>query len=158
MTDDLNKQYFSEINNHLATIIREITLSQDDFRELVGEELKEEASLISNIQEDIGVIKKMLNEKEELQKKQEKNANDRIVELDKKINNIDRNIKSKIDELPFGVSGFSSPLMYSDIKPLTLETIGYGLDHDSLYPAYTAGSITGSSIMREYNLGKKTKS
>lgn len=110
----LYRHYLEEIHNLIKNITQRIRLSENDFKEIVNEEYEEENNLISKIITSLNEIKEKHDKLEGLQKQQGEEANQKIEQLRKDIQQkeleVDRNIKS----LPFGVISSGASTLSTD--------------------------------------------
>ena len=102
VTDDIYKQYFSEIQNHLENVKNGIISSESDFKDLVQQEYKEESEALSKISEDISKIHNMQLELKQVQEKQEKSTYDNVQKLKDDMSKVRTEINNNLNKLPFG--------------------------------------------------------
>lgn len=109
MTDTLK-----EINNHLSSLSINIDSSESAFRDILGEEFKEEHLLWPKIKDSVGLLNEKVKEERNLRKKKEKEDKVRQSELQKEINELRSRISFDISSLPItGSVGVTGPIISS---------------------------------------------
>jgi len=115
ITDEpLTKQYLTEIRNHLEMIYNGIKNSEADFNEIVNEELEEQNTLefeITELLDEIDDKNKELNQKNS----QQKEDKEIIKELHQTIKEKEREIATKVSNLPFGSNSYLTGSTYNTI-------------------------------------------
>jgi len=94
------KDVLTEINNHLENLSIGISLSENDFKDILGEEFREEHLLITKIDNDIELLKRKIDEEKRLSKKKEKANEKRIEDLNEEIKKLKSQISLDIYKLP----------------------------------------------------------
>jgi hypothetical protein len=111
--DELNKQFFKEIKNHLEILYSGVKQSESDFKEIVNEELQEQNLL----ETEISGILDTLQEKNEKLKELEQKTTDKTTEIEslrKEIKKLKEEVSSKSISLPFGNSFIPNPALSLD--------------------------------------------
>jgi len=99
-----------EINNHLNSLIINITSSESSFKDILGEEFKEETLLWTKIEENFNLLNEKLIQEKKSRKKEEKEGKARQSELQNEIDELRVRISTDISSLPItGPSGPSGP-------------------------------------------------
>lgn len=101
------KESLIEINHHLASLSMGIGLSENDFKDILGEEFKEEHLLITKLNNNIDLLNKKVKEVKNLSKKKEQADRERIDGLNEEIQDLRNKISSNITSLPIGSSLFT---------------------------------------------------
>lgn len=141
---------FDEINNHLKILGINITSSESAFKDILGEEFKEEHLLWAKIGESINLLNEKAKEAEDLRKKKEEHATEEISKLQNEINDIKEEISTDISSLPITSPGrYSSPISgssnYLDQNIHTSEGVIW--DPNQIYsPHYLASQYTSHII------------
>lgn len=98
--DNKLKNILTEIDHHLVNLNMGISLSENDFKDILGEEFKEEHMLITKLDNDIELLNKKVNEVKKLSKKKEKLDKERIKALNEEIRELRKDISINIDDFP----------------------------------------------------------
>lgn len=104
--DDKLMDTLTEINHHLDNLSMGIRLSENDFKDILGEEFKDENLLLTKLNNDIALLNKKITEVKKLGKKREQVDKERIDNLNEEIKNLRNNISSDINSLPITSSFF----------------------------------------------------
>lgn len=105
--DKLTQQYLQEIENHLEMIYNGLRNSEEDFKEIVNEEMKEQNILEVEISELFNEIESKNHQLTEMSKTSD-DKDSKITELKKQLREKESILSSKISSLPFGVTSFNS--------------------------------------------------
>jgi len=89
-----------EINNHLNSLSINITSSESNFKDILGEEFKEEHILWAQIKDSVGLLSEKAKEERNLRKKKEKEDKARQSELKNEIKELSNRISTDISSLP----------------------------------------------------------
>ncbi|MBW1780997.1 MAG: hypothetical protein JRL30_09690 [Deltaproteobacteria bacterium] len=119
--DKLVGQYFDEFKNHVINIMNGISASEYDFKDIVGEEFKEESILVGQIFSDMAEAKEKNREINEMRKKEAKSNEEEIENLKEEIKNLSKKIDDNVSELPFGGSLESLPVSASSLATISGE-------------------------------------
>jgi len=164
-TDNKLKDTLTEINHHLANLSMGIGLSENDFKDILGEEFQEERILITKLNNDIDLLNKKVNEVKKLNKKKEQTDKERINALEKEIQELRNGISSDIYRLPisgavhlpereyyspFGIKVQDIVTPFSHIGPALSEKLK-PLTHVS----FKLGELT--DLLQEENQNKNTE-
>lgn len=127
--DELFKQYLLEFRNHTRNIKEGILSSENDFKDIVGEEFEEENSLIVQMSSELVEMKKKYDQIKQLQKEKREATAEEIDRLKEEIEQNRKGIQQDMIRLPFGEpfkvssSGVSLPVFsgedYQLLKPWT---------------------------------------
>jgi len=99
-----------DINNHLSSLRINISLSESAFKDILGEEFKEEYLLLTKINEGFSLLNEKVIQEKKLRKKNKKEHKTRQSELQDEIDELRSRISSDISSLPItGLSGASGP-------------------------------------------------
>jgi len=162
--DDKMTDTLKEINNHLSSLSINIGSSESAFRDILGEEFKEEHLLWPKIKDSIGLLNEKVKEERNLRKKKEKEDKARQFELQKEINELRSRISSDISSLPItgsvrlteqDISSYIPPPSLLEIKGphVKWEPKFHGVD----IPWYEETILTGKKELKEDKKPKKTK-
>jgi hypothetical protein len=97
-----HKSDLADIIFHLENIGKGINSSENDFQDILGEELKEENKIVSELFSDTQKLKSKLIEIEKLRKDKEKVNKDKLASLSEEINLLRSKISSGYNKLPIG--------------------------------------------------------
>ena len=116
--DDKMTDTLKEINNHLSSLSLNIGSSESAFRDILGEEFKEEHLLWAKIKDSVVLLNKKVKLEKELRKKKEKEDKVRQSELQDEINELRSRISSDISSLP--ITGYvgAQPPHILEYKPI----------------------------------------
>lgn len=103
-TDNKLKDSLTEINHHLVNLSIGISLSENDFKDILGEEFKEEHLLITKLNNDLDLLNRKVNEVKKLSKKKEQTDKERISALETEILELKKEISSDINRFPISYS------------------------------------------------------
>lgn len=150
--DDKMTDTLKEINNHLSSLSINIGSSESAFRDILGEEFKEEHLLWPKIKDSVSLLNEKVKEERNLRKKKEKEDKVRQSELQKEINELRSRISSDISSLPItGSVRLTEPSIFS-YKPLNFST-AFKRPWDELIPDYK--EILIPSMGEGISIGKK---
>lgn len=96
--------YLMEIINHLRNIRIGINSSENDFKDILGEELKEENKIVSELFSDMQILKSKIVEVDKLRKDKEKTNKQQLDTLAEEINILRSKISDNYFQLPIGSS------------------------------------------------------
>lgn len=99
-----------EINNHLNSLSINLTVSESAFKDILGEEFKEEHLIWAQINHRITLLNEKRKEENSLREKKEEEDKVHQSELQKEINELRNRISTDISSLPLtGAVRFTSP-------------------------------------------------
>jgi len=119
-----------EINSHLSSLSINITSSESAFRDILGEEFKEEHLLWAQIKDSVGLLNEKGKEERNLRKKKEKEDKARQSELKNEIKELSNRISTDISSLPItsfarGTSrDISSYISLPDFSNIEIPVVG----------------------------------
>lgn len=112
-----------EINNHLNSLSINLTVSESAFKDILGEEFKEEHLIWAQIKDSVGLLNEKAKEERNLRKKKEKEDKARLSELKNEIKELNNRISTDISSLPItgSISSFTTPniLGYTPLPDLS---------------------------------------
>lgn len=108
-----------EINNHLNSLSINLTVSESAFKDILGEEFKEEHLIWAQINQKINLLSEKRKEENSLREKKEEEDKVHQSELQKEINELRNRISTDISSLPItgSISSFTTPNIFG-YKPL----------------------------------------
>ena len=105
VSDDLFKQHLLEIENHLKNIANGIKSSENDFKDIVNEEYKEENEIIAMIMNNLSELQEKQKELKEIQDAHEQSTLNKVNDIQKDIREVRVDLNKNISNLPFGYTG-----------------------------------------------------
>jgi len=111
-----------DINNHLNSLSINIASSESAFKDILGEEFKEEHLLLTKIKESFSLLNEKAKQEKELRKKKEKEDKVRQSELKNEINELRSRISSDISSLPITGSTRLGILNIPSYQPINFST------------------------------------
>lgn len=145
--DELVKQYFSEIINHLEILAYGLNNFEADFKEIVNEEISEQSVLeieISKLLDEIHDLKSDISEYEKkisVEKKEKKSLLEDIKRKETELKNKEIELSKKFTQLPFGTTGVSGSNFY--------------VDKDSIIKLGSSKYGVGSDLSRHVRIGAR---
>lgn len=106
-----------EINNHLNSLSINLTVSESAFKDILGEEFKEEHLIWAQINQRINLLNEKRKEENSLREKKEEEDKVHQSELQKEINELRNRISTDISSLP--ITGYTSGYTHPNILGTT---------------------------------------
>lgn len=106
-----------EINNHLNSLSINLTVSESAFKDILGEEFKEEHLIWAQINQKINLLNEKRKEENSLRERKEEEDKVHQSELQKEINELRNRISTDISSLP--ITGYTSSYTHPNILGIT---------------------------------------
>lgn len=166
VSSEKHKDSLTEINHHLEYFSIGIALSENDFKDILGEEFKEEHLLLVKVASDIEQANRKIVQLEDLRKEEKAGNKEKIDELNNEIEKLRGKISKDISELPISgsvrsVSGIPSTVYdaiiaqtpsltksYRDLLNITLPD-DYSKLTESLAKAFSKASLPDSPLAQK---------
>jgi len=149
-SSEKQKDSLTEINHHLENFRIGIALSENDFKDILGDEFKEEHSLLLKVMHDLEESNSKIKQLEDLRKEDETGNKEKIQELTDEIDRMRERISENILDMP--ISGWRGNIIE---QPAFSKAILDAYERSSSLSMKLSDAFSGIKIPDSWKTGVK---